>query len=1090
MQIKFIDVPAQGNDEDAVRVEYQGLNHQKSYQTESFTSPFSASLRKTLAWYFNQYPGQYELETDTKDDRNVVQKMIRGGQGLGDELMGEDYELVKVCEDIVEGCHSQLDVQFISERPGFFSELWETLILPDSKYVLASAARSFVRRIGNADTPELPALSYQLKVTQPTNEQVVQMLQGEVDANLRNDRKDDKPLRVLYWVARPQSVNEAFDGSNGLNLALEASRDGGGVIYDIQKAAGQDKLEALLSDKDNPVHVLHYDGPVLVDGDDLVSIITDDETEKRMSVKGLSQLMVKNQVALLSVDARRYLRHTPKKVLAMIAQAGYKEGLGNVLGLSQIANPWISARCFDQIYRLLVTGLELAEAVVQARKLRQRITTTDLLTPKALKFHDWSLVVHYSWQKLQFFTQGLALDKQEDPNYLTRIHEKLFGFQAMMMPPLQFNSSDGQTLAALEHLQKEGGVTVTGVAGGGKSHLTHTLCTYLASAARLDYGFNFDFSKDVLTPGDILQMLANLLQLPDAQKQQVLDALAQHRCVFVFDELVLTQELIEFIGELQNAGHWIIATTEQRSSLSALDLPLVELQPLSLLEQKILAAHSLRQLKTDETVALDTWHELLEAAQGNPWLTVKLMAKLSTYSGGALLSELNKHIKGTADIVEQYYRWQWQKLAAPSRQMLLYCSEVKGLLLEMLVVAAEGKTPFEPAEVLFEDLGAGDEKLSDWVNNWSACGFVNTFPHGRMLDSRCLPFLARQGAVEWVDSHARVCFSKLVSQGVCLLSQKLSEQPNHNITNNLLFHRRSWVEHFEQVWRAKDYSLFFNCKNTFAGLLSKAELENEYQLWSMDMLARYPDPAEISDKVAWLSLASTFVENTHCEGVEYIAQAEQKWRLWYDELALQMANEVLPLFHQAACFLQGCYKRQQRWQDAVTVTERALEVYLQHNAWPRTIQTFKDLAMYHSQLGEEDKALAYEDRMLDDVLYDKVSPGLKTQTMQDIMFARLIRGNTLECQKMLDQLRLADFPAPDFERHLDAVQHEIYFKDGEYEKILPEMCELWLDALQSEQNYSIERVKQRMEVVAKHMGQEAFDVAFDSYVPQGTPRPV
>lgn len=1098
MLIRIIDVPAQGNEDDSVRIQYQGADHNKTYQTELYTSPFSANFRKTLAWYFCQYPGQYQLEGEFGDDKGVVQKVIRAGQGIGDELIGEDYELVQIAEDIIQGGYEQLDVEFVSLRPSFFSEIWETMILPDAKYMLSTVAKSFVRRIGDVDTPKLPSLSYNLKVTAPTSEHVAQMLQGMGEAPKANDRSDDKPLRVLHWVARPQSVTEAFDGSNGINQALEAKRGGSAIIYDVQKAGGLDKLTELLSDKNNPVHVLHYDGPVLIDGSDEVSFVVNDDEEISIGASALCKLLVEHNVGLLTVDARRYLRHTPKTVLAMIAKSAYEQGLGNILGLSQLTNPWLSGKCFDGVYRLVASGLELSQAVVEARKNQQRTTTTELFTPKAVNFHDWSLLVHYSHQKVQFFDSGLPIEQQDDPNYLADINQKLFGYQSKMLPPLHFSTGDGQALELLKLLQNHGGVVACASQGGGKSALAHSVSTYLAAFNHIDFGFYFDFAKETYEVEHMLEMLANLLQLPVGQNEQLFKALAQKRCLFVFDDIDQAQSdvwstLLDFVGTLRQNGHQVIATGKNSEQLSALDLPEVDIKPLSLIEQKMLAAHTLRQLNADEIKDLDSWHELLESAKGNPWLTIKLMGKLSTYSLGALKGEMEKHIQHSDAVVEQFYQWQWSKLPAAARQVLLLCADVRGLLLEMVATAADQKADFTPAGQFFALLGEQDEaKFSDWVNELSSAGFVNTYPHGRMIDLRCLPFLSSHRELLNDNDALKLCFSQLVCEGVRILSGHVLKQPNQNISNNLLFNRRSWVAHLEVLWQAKDYRGFFNVKNTFDQLLMQAQLLPESEYWGIDLLSRHQldDNSDINDKVAWLSMAASFALNEKCDDYDYVGEAQSYWRDWFDGLGVQMTDEQRPLFQQALTFLQGSYQRQQKWQDAIAVSEKGLQIYQDSEAWQRVIRALKALSDYHGKLGDEDQALEYECRILDDIPYDNAPPSFKAQQMVEIMLARLTRGNTTECQKMLDQLKDTTEEGQNLASILDNVQCEIFIKEGNHEKALPLMCEQWLMALQTNQPQQLEPLKARMAQLSQALGEETFNAIFADSVPAGTPSPV
>ncbi len=1093
MLLKIIDMPAAADGDDCILIDYQGAELNKTYQTDLYTSPFSSNFRKTLTWYFNQYPGQYDLDGDFKDDKGTVQKVIRGGQGIGDELMGDDYELIQIVEDINSAGFGQLEVQLCSKRPEFFAELWETLVLPDTKYMLATAAHSFVRRIGDDNQASFEPLNYDLKVAPVTSDQVAQMLQGGVDNSAQADKADDKPLNVLTWVARAQSISESFDTSTVLERAIDAKQNCIAVNYLLQQACGLGTLQRSLGDKNQPVHIFHYDGPILIDGNNEIRFIVDGHSESTITASKLASLLVEHNVGLLSIDARRYLKYTPKTALAMIADTAKKAGLGNVLGLSHLTDPWVSAACFDKVYRHIATGLELSQAVVEARKNMQRTTESERLTPEPLDFHDWSLPIHYSWQKVQFFANGLALEQQADPNYLTEINKRLFGFQSMLLPPLLSHSSDGQVLNALEHLTQNKGVVLSGVQGGGKSWHLHAISLYLAQQQQLDFALYFDFGKESYSVEVMLEMLANLLSVPQQQKQQVLEVLQDKRCLFVFDELSdgqLSTELVEFIARLRHDGHLLLIAKDAEDKLAALDLESLEIASMSLMELKKLTAPRLRQLKAQE-VDLNRWHEVLEASHGNPWLAQKLMAQLVKQESETLVADINRYINTKTAVVERFYQWQWQTLSSSAQTILVLCADVRGLLLEMVASAADQQNPPPAAQHLFAALGENNIKFNDWIEQIDISGFVNTYPHGRLVDVRALSFIKAQPLA--IADEVKLYFSQLICEGVRMLSSHVLKQPNHNITNNLLFNRRSWVEHFERLWQGKDFRGFFGVKQAFDDLLRQAQLHKDSELWTLDLLSRHPlqqghdDEDTLDRQVAWLSLAGSVAGLKENDEHGFIGEAIERWQSWFDGLAAQLSDNDRPLFQQVVTFLQLSYQRQQRWQQAIVVVERALKEYQQSQAWLRVAKALRALADLSAQQGEEEAALDFESRILDDIPYDSLPPHFKGQQMVDIMLARLARGNSAECQKMLDQLRQTQEQglAP----MLDQVQSEIYLKDGEYEKAMPALAQQWMMVLEGQQPQAIEGFSARLKQIAESLGMDKFNEAFGQHLPPEAPRP-
>lgn len=1092
MLIRIIDLTDVDGTEDVLRVEYQGHEWQKTFQTDLYDSPFSINFRKTLNWYFNQYWSQQTFSAEP-DDKGVVQKVIRGGQGIGDELMGDDYELIKITEDIANNGFENLDVQLVSQRPEFFTELWETLILPDSKYMLSTVVKSFVRQVTTADTPSLPKIIKDLKATAPTDEHVAQLLQGTGEQPQQNTQADDKPLRVLLLTARPENVDLSYDDSNALALASQAQRRGRGVEYVVHSTDSADALAAVLSNKDEPIHVVQYDGPVFVTQDNVSFALGNDE-QNLIDAKSLCRLMADNNIALLSVDARRFQRGTPKQVLAQLAKIALEQGLGNVLGLSQLTNPWIASNCFDGVYQQLVAGLELAQAVVEARKLQQKATSCELARAKPLNFHDWSLLVHYSVQPVQFFTQGLPIAQQDDPNYLTRVHEHLHGFNAQLMPPLLFQSNDGQSLSILRELATRGKASVVGTNGSGKSWLCHSVAAYLALGKQIARGFYFDFAQHQYSTDEMLEMIARLLQLPVDQPAELLKYLAQSRSLFVFDNLdnqAGENGLADLLGQLHKNGHLLIATGHDAEQVDILQAKCIATKPLPLSAQKVLCAHYLREAKLEDKSVNEDLGPLLEVSKGHPWLTQKQLSLLANQSVSDIVANSTAHLDFDGDLVEQYYQWQFASLSDGAKSLLCLGAKVPGLLFEMVATAADKKEPIDAANQLFAELDLADTRFGTLLNQWTEAGFLFAYPHGRVLDSRFATFLTAKLDEIVVSDTAQLNFSRLICDGVSVLSQSILSQPNQNITNNLLFNRRSWVEHFERLWQGKDYKGFFAVKNAFDQLLMQAKLLNDSELWTLDLLNRWSlsADAQVNDKVAWLSLATTVSSHEKAPEFEHIKLAQQQWQSWFDDIDVDMSDDDRPLFQQASSFLQGCYQREQAWQQAIDVTAKALKVYEQSQAWQRMIQAFKMLADYHSKLEDEPSALEYEFRILDDIPYEQAPPSFKAQQMVEIMMARLTRGNTLECQKMLDQIKDTTEEGQNLGPMLDNVQCEIDLRDERFEKAMPVLCRQWAGVLESQQSQQIEPFKERMKMIAQKMGPSLFDELFTANSPEGIDKP-
>jgi len=1119
MLLRIIDSPASENIEDSVRIIFENNEDMDDFVTEPYSSPIYQDFHNTLAWYFSEYPKQFS----DKGDLGVVEKLIKFGQYIGDELLGEDHQLIKIKEEIEEQGYPKLDVRIESARVEFFKELWETLILHESKYVLSAVVKGFTRKIleekGSRDYPEL---RYELKVDLPILDSLNSELQTDKIKHEEIPPKKPRPLNILYLISRPDTLN--LDNSNAINLSLQAVSNGDVVKYEVYQANDWKQLRSRLTDENLPIHILHYDGPVIIQ-DNGVCIVAGKSvaTKSLVTMSELCEVLVDNKVASLSLDARVYLEDnkaiSASQGLAKAAQSAHQQGLGNVIGLGQITNPWISGKCFESVYAQIAKGLSLGQAVVEARKQLQSDIETSLFTVKAIPFHPWSLLTHYSQQSVYFFESSQA---KVDPNFsqITEAYqEKLYGFRAEMLPPLLSQASDGQIFQVIERLNAEQNlasnqsVAIVGEAGIGKSQLAHLVSLYLAQKKKIDYGFYFDFSQHYYSQNDMLEMIAPVLKLDSNQKEEVKQSLVKLHCCFVLDNFSqenhnneseeTKQTLNLFLQTLLSQKHKVIVINGSPSNIpDPFKSNLVEVTPLTLTEQKLIAAKCLADLNLNQETLVEIsqnqdWDNLLISCDGHPWLTKKTMHLLDSFTAGELKFQIDKNLhKSDSSKIKQFQQWQWDSLQPVWQHLLILSSQVDGLLFETLMIAAEQKEKFPPAEALFELLGEPSAKLSDGLDILTKAGFLFRLPHGRIVEPRCLSFL--QTKAEYIadivnQQKLQLCFSQLICEGIRLLSLHVIKQPNPSVSNNLLLNRRVWVEHFENLWFNQDYRGFIGVKNAFEQLLLQAKLERESKAWSLDLLTRTPvvtssEDTNIETQLSWLVLASSVLTEDDAINSECIMQGEKIWRSWFNSLAEPVDKKQLMLFQQVITFLERFYERQSSWSDCILVGEKAYKTYTQYDAWKRVIHSLRSLAKYNSQLGKQDKALYFENKILDDIPYTESPLGFKTQQMLDIVLARITRGDIEQAQVLLDDIRSSD-EAEKLAYILNGFQCDIDYQNGNYSAALPHYCNLWVAALSSNQPVQIKQLKSRLLELEQKLGTEYFEEHYARAVPQGTINP-
>jgi hypothetical protein len=1097
MLLRIIDHPATGNGEDAIRIVFEHKQSNTHFMTEYYDSPFSANFREKLAWYFNEYP---QIALTQTDSGNVIEKLIKSGQNMGNELLGEDHQLIQITEDIERNGYANLQVQIESARVGFFNELWETAILPESNYVLSTAVKGYLRRFVNADAANhWPELRFDLKVTLPSQDSVNQLLQGGANKNAGDNTQADeqKPLRILTLISRVSANDLPFTQSNGINASMQAFAAGGVIDNDIHQKINWQQLCERLADQTQPVHIFCYDGPIRIEHGE-ASILLDNGTQAGIpvSIASLAKVLVAHKVPVLAVDARAYLDATQSvcasQGLAMIAQTAQQQGLGNVIGLAQLTNSWTSSQCFEAIYAQITVGLSLEQAVVEARKGLQSNTQTSLLTVKPIPFHIWSLLVHYSQQSITFFSPKQLPSDPNMPAQSAPTRQRLFGFINQMLPPILNQIGDAQVLPLIEHLSgPRQAVTITGEAGTGKTQLAHVACTYLAQKQHIDYGFYFDFASQDYSPADILQMVGSVLPAHTDTSEQ----LATHHCCFVFDGLLPVTNLTDFIAKLIDDGHKVMMIADApQDKLTTIEIKTL---PLTLIEQRIMAANALRRSELMEVEQDEQFQALLGSLNGHPWLIDKLMPLLASNSASELTTQISQHLHQQGSKVEAFYQWQWATLTPVWQQVLILCSDVPGLLLEMLMVAGDQKPPFAAATSLFDILGEADGQIATGLECWTLAGFVSRFPHGRMVDSRCVDFLQHKREQCFANipqqSSLALHFSQLICEGVRLLSSNMVKQENSNIVNNLLLNRQQWAKHLEKLWFGEDYRGFISSKNAFDALLQQYKLGQEIKEWSLDLLQRTPlipidEAHSVTSLLAWLSLASGVLNQKEAKNSECLRHGANMWQHWFNAITDDVDEQQLPLIQHAGTFLQRFYESQANWSDAIHVCEKLNGIYRQYEAWHWVIQLLKSLAVYHTKMGDKAQALAVEAQILDDISYAGSPPDFKSQQMLDVLQARLARAEIEQAQPLLEQLKHSD-KAEKFADILGDMQCEIYYQQQDYLAALPYYCQRWSQMLQANHLPQIALLQSRLAELAQKIGEQAFLTVFQREVPEGTIRP-
>jgi len=1114
MRLRIIDIPCSEEGENRLELVFENHEEKHGFTTEIYSSPVSPDFYNKLFWYFNEYP----LQVSEQSDQNIAEKLIKFGHYLGDELLGEDHQLIKIKETIEEIGYQFLDVQIESKRPEFYKELWELVVLYESKYILSAVVKSFTRRlVGEGLARNYPELRYDLNYIPPTLDIINQELNASEKTVDTTSKETTRPLNILYFVSRTKRVELQNNQSNSFNLCLNAANSGGAMVVEIFDGIDWQQLQNRLSDKERPVHIFHYDGPLMIEENDVsIPLRSTNESDSSIELSKLCKLLAVQKVALLGIDSRGYFSENQLKSsqmgLAQAAMIAHQQGLGNVVGLTEVALPWVSGQCFEAIYNQLVKGICLSQAVVEARKELQSKVETSLFTSSPIAFQPWSLLVHYAQQSVYFFESQQANSEQ---NALQDFSDKLYGFDSAMLPPLVAHFGERAFLELVTKLTNDSGfkasncVLLDGEVGSGKTHLAHLAGFYFVQTTKVDYGFYFDYNQGFYSEKDILEMIAPIFKLKVEQKDEVARKLSELSCYFVFDnfpnERLLDSELLEEFGRLKKyielliaQGHKLLLIKTAKETPFWLDCYSINVEPLGHTEQRLLAANLLvnhqNQPTCKENISDADWRKLVGDLRGNPWLIKKVMPLLYTYKVADLQAQVAHNlINDKVSVVEQYFQWQWSNLKPVWQQFLLLCTEVKGLLFEMLMVADQQRVRIEPAKTLFELLGDPEADIAVGLDKLEESGFLIRKPHGRCIDSRSLEFLRNIKLTQEQNDNSdliELSLSQLITEGVRLLSLHVMNQPNPSISNNLLLNRRTWVVNLENLWFNGDYKGFFGAKTAFEQLLLQAKLGKESNAWILDLVSRTPiqineNDESIAAQIAWLGLATSILGVEESIDNHSIFDAAKVWREWFDRLSDSEIQNSLTLYHQVVRFLELYYASQSNWQESILIAQSAYQIYEQHKAWKKVLKSLSALANYYTQLAQEERVLYYEEKILMDVPYEDAPPGFKTQQMLDIILARIARKNLDKAQSLLDETRgLVD--AVKLKEVLDGCQCDIHYLTGDYLAALPHYCRLWIAALSAGQTVQIKQLQSRMFELEEKLGSNIFNQKFSENVSEGT----
>lgn len=1052
-------------------------------QVDDYQSPASASFIRSLQDYY--LTAGVESQLDRLADLNS--KLVQVGHQIGDSWLGETSRIERLSTALLAEGGNQLQVEFVAQNPDFAAECWELAILPEDKFFLATRCQRFVRCFAGVAT--LAPLSLDLQLP-PLPEHA---LHGLTQLPLApSSAAELSLLNILYVTSRPAQANYPFMQTSLLQPAILSAQTADAIRHEIIAGDSLDALTARLKDRSRPVHILHFDG----------GLVWQDEqpwfclNEERVSVEAFVGMMTVGSIPVLAIDARECHGVSLSFTLAHIARLAVAAGIGNVISTAFVTDPLTSSQCFQLCYQKLLSGLEFGQAVVEARKQLLAMSVTQEQSAPADLSLNWPLLVHYSHQQLSFFQpSATALSDLARPDETLK---KLFGFKSLLLPPLLKMSTDRTAVDVVLALQKTGCVALYGRQGQGKSHASHLSCWYLLHARVAQYGFYFDFNQHLYHEVDMLSMIGSVLA-PDSHDDVALcrQRLLQTPCCIVLDNLLdhpahaatLFHLVLQCLGQEpdsdpeERSHHYFILTGQQAIDLPGKITPLqctvfTALEVKSLIQQAALPSN----LQSVEPTIL------CQQSHGNPWLVAKMLAGATLVSAEA--EDTSWQPEDADHFKQAFFKRQWLSLNQHHQYLLSLLVQMPDMLLEMLSIGldrASAQGYFAQLRLLLQPYTS----MAQLLDAWSAQGFCQQFPHGRVLDQDAVHYIQQQSVVVAanVSAAAELELSEAICQGVTLLAAHIAKQPNASISNNLMMNRHHWARQLETLWRHHRYSMFFATRQALLQMMSALGLKDEMRLWTAALLQQEPqlsigDTTE-QQQISWLVLASEVVQHPDSLAESRYDEAARHWQHWFERT--QPEVEQLALYQQVATFLQCYYEGRQQWQAGLAIVTEVAAVYHSHQAWTRLIGITRTMALYHARLNNLAAALQCEQAVLQQVPFAQAPEGTELQVMADMLLARMERADYAAAKSLLGSLE-ANPTAEKFTRLIEHVSAELSYQNGDYAEALPYFSKIWSQWQAMQQpSAALVAAKTRLQEIRAQLGAEHFSAIFARYQQQAEP---
>jgi len=605
-QLRLIDKPDEHGRPH--QIELQVLIGEENLQhiVDYYPSPIDEFFPEQLNWYLNEYLLHPYVKQQNRPDW-VTRKIASLGKQMGEQLFADDYVLYVMLEKLETIGWDQVLITCESERPEFFTEPWELLVLPDSNRYLGTSCAGFLRCPPRGET------SWQ--------EEII---------------KSQSPFRILMVtsMAADSISSEQIRKTQELYYHLLESYPS--LQVELLQATSWSYLKEKLAEEE--FHLLHLGLSVKTEENHDYFLFEDGagDTDLR-SPEQLAQLLKESKISQVVLDSiadreTMALQGTQESLALKLLQQGIK----NVITHSPCYSS-SSLRFLQSFYGGIASGLSFATSLVETRKSMQLNNQQAVLSSQPLPLHDWVIIRHYGNEGIRLLFEGEENTSPEDRGNPAQLGKTLAGFNSQYLPPQEYYGRDREFKWTQKSIASGKSALLLGAVGIGKTHFLHQFAYWFVASKLGEAAFYFDFHPGNFETEEILAMLGHFFDGEKAEQTGTEERIRQQKLLLVLDHLPLekteqTKAILEFVDQhSQGATTFLIGSESCPEDVETKGLSRILFEGLAYSSQKQLAAKVLRDKELQKKETEEGYESLVESLNGHPASLVTLLPLLKDH---------------------------------------------------------------------------------------------------------------------------------------------------------------------------------------------------------------------------------------------------------------------------------------------------------------------------------------------------------------------------------------------------------------------------------------------------------------------------